>query len=122
MTNRKESPDLPALTQDEEEGRRAPVLTEGTSSMVGDIAAAVAIRDGDVCFLTDAEGMVPLQGPHGFGFYYRDCRYLNGYILMLADREPLAIVASGEHGCMALFQLTNTKIKTERKQGRASGN
>ena len=62
MTNRKESLDLPALTQEEEEECRAPVLTEGTSSMVGDIAAAVAIRDGDLCFLTDAGGTVPLEG------------------------------------------------------------
>lgn len=122
MTNRKESPDLPALIQEEEEGRRAPVLTEGTSSTVGDIAAAVAIRDGDLCFPTDAGGTVPLEGPHGCGLYYHDCRYLNGYTLTLADREPLPIVASGEHGYMALFQVTNTKIKTERKQGRASGN
>lgn len=77
MTNRKESLDLPALTQEEEEECRAPVLTEGTSSMVGDIAAAVAIRDGDLCFLTDAGGTVPLEGPHGFGLYDHDCRCIS---------------------------------------------
>jgi hypothetical protein len=63
----------------EQDDHRQRVLREGTSAIVGELATAVVIKDQDLFFLTDAEGAVPLKGPHGFGLYYHDCRYASGY-------------------------------------------
>lgn len=90
---------------------RAPV--EKAASLAGDIANAVVVKDGDLCFVCDPDGTVPLDGPHGFGLYYRDCRYLNGYEFELAGARPLCLVATAEDGYMAIFQLTNPECRTE---------
>ena len=40
-------------------------------------------KDGDVFLVTNQNGNVPMKGPHGFGLYYHDCRFLDGYLLRL---------------------------------------
>jgi glycogen debranching enzyme len=84
---------------------RAQILSE-TASVTRSIANAVMLKEGDLFFLTEPGGFVPVAGPHGLGLYYRDCRYLNGYELEIAGVHPDALVSSTAHGYMAVSQLT----------------
>jgi glycogen debranching enzyme len=87
--------------------RKQRVLTHGSPSGVASIAGAVVIKDEDLFFLSDASGRVPLEGRHGFGLYYHDCRYLDGYEIRLGDTFPDILAATAERGYCALFELAN---------------
>jgi glycogen debranching enzyme len=87
--------------------RKQRVLTHGTSSGVPSITGAVVVKDEDLFFLSDPNGRVPLSGRHGFGLYYHDCRFLNGYELHFGNSFPDVLAATAERGFAALFELAN---------------
>jgi glycogen debranching enzyme len=100
---------LPSLGADDEPQsvlRETPALTPG-------IADAVIIKDHDLYFLSRPDGRVPLGEDHALGLYYHDCRFLNGYELLLGGRPPEPLVSTGARGYMALFELTNPDIRAE---------
>jgi len=76
------------------------------------IAKAVVIKQGNLFFLSPPEGDVPLTKEHGFGLYYHDCRYLNGYELMVGDEHPEPLAARSSEGPRAVFQLTTPEFQT----------
>lgn len=84
--------------------------------MVRSIADAVVIKQDDLFFLTEPNGRVPLDERHGFGLYYRDCRYLNGYELKVAGTDPTLLVSAASRDFMAVVQLTNADLRM--KNGR----
>jgi len=43
---------------------------------------------------------------HGFGLYYHDCRYLNGYEITVGDAHPESLAARSSEGGRAVFLLT----------------
>jgi glycogen debranching enzyme len=75
------------------------------------VARAVVIKEGDVFFLAEHSGEVPAANQDGFGLYYHDCRFLNGYELRLAGTTPIALVCSAERGSIAHFELTNETLQ-----------
>src|SRR5262249_50987224 len=81
------------------------------TSTTRSIADAVVIKDEDLFFLCDPEGSVPLEAGHGFGLYYHDCRFLNGYELRLSGRKPDRLVWTADQGFLAVLGLSNTDIK-----------
>ncbi len=91
---------------------------ERRSSDLGDprvgssLANAVVIKNGNVCFVADADGMVPLTGGHGFGLYYHDCRFLSGYVVRLAGKLPVALSSAAACPVLAKFELTNPRVRT----------
>src|SRR5690348_16395432 len=87
--------------------RKQRVLTHGTSSGVPSITGALVVKDEDLFFLTDYDGRVPLSGRHGFGLYYHDCRFLNGYEIHFCDSFPDVLAATAERGFAARFELAN---------------
>lgn len=91
------------------------MLTQGEPSHVSGIADAVVIKDGELYFVCGRDGGVPLDCGHGLGLYFRDCRFVSGYEIRLADTalEPLA--SSGEDGFRAIFELTNARIEQDGK-------
>ena len=91
--------------------RKQRVLTKRTPSVVRSIANAIVIKDEDLFLLTERDGSVPFSQGHGFGLYYHDCRFLNGYELQLADTGPDALAATDASGYMATFQLTNPDLR-----------
>ncbi len=95
----------------EERGRKERILKHGVASTTQDISDAVVIKDGNLFFLAQQDGSVPLEEGHGLGLYYHDCRYLNGYQLKLAGGTPMVLVATAIHGFEAIFQLTNPDIR-----------
>jgi glycogen debranching enzyme len=81
------------------------------ASRVRSISGAVVAKDGDLYFLCEPDGRVPLGGSHGFGLYYHDCRFLDGYELSLAGSRPSALMATGRAGFEADLVLTNSDLR-----------
>jgi glycogen debranching enzyme len=98
------------LSPQEKRDRKQRVLTKQTPSIARSISSAIVIKDEDVFLLTQRDGTVPIEPGHGFGLFYHDCRYLNGYELRLAGVKPDSLVATGEKGYMALHELTNPDL------------
>lgn len=79
--------------------------------MAQSIAKAIVIKHGNLFFLAPPEGELPFNLKHGFGLYYHDCRYLNGYELLVGDAHPEALGARASEGGRAIFQLTTPEIR-----------
>jgi glycogen debranching enzyme len=92
--------------------RKQRVLTHGTPSTTSAIADAVVIKDGPLFLLVNPDGNVPVNDGHGLGLYYRDCRYLSGYELFIADTYAQPLVGTASPGFKAVFELTNPDFKT----------
>jgi glycogen debranching enzyme len=90
--------------------RKQRVLTKRTPSIVRSIAHAIVIKDEDLFFLARPDGSVPLGDHHGYGLYYHDCRFLNGYEIKIGGTRPDPLAATAAGGFTAIFQLTNPDI------------
>jgi glycogen debranching enzyme len=96
-----------SLAASHEEHDSMPEMSAVTRS----IAHAVVIKDEDVFFLCQPDGTVPLESNHGFGLYYHDCRYLNGYDIAIGGKLPEHLVWTAESGVKAVMALSNPDIK-----------
>ncbi len=103
----------PNLSPKEEEERKQRVLTHGVPSITNSIADAIVIKDGNMFFLSNPDGDVPMGGDHGYGLYYNDCRYLNGYVMKLANSSPSSLVSNAARGTIAVFEMTNPEVKID---------
>lgn len=101
----------PNVTHKSRKARKRQLLTRGVPSVTRSIADAVCIKNGNIFLVTQPDGSIPVRDGHGFGLYYHDCRYLNGYQFQLADSAP--IVLSGATGAVgsATFELTNPHLE-----------
>lgn len=79
--------------------------------MTSGIAHAIVIKRGNIFFLSDADGCVPLNGDHGLGLYYHDCRFLCGYEFRLGATRLNTLVADDTQGDRAYLQYTNAEIQ-----------
>jgi glycogen debranching enzyme len=102
----------PPISPKETKRRKEQVLTKGVPSVAHSIAKAIVIKHGNLFFLAPPEGEVPFTFGHGFGLYYHDCRYLNGYELLVGDVHPEALGARASEGARAIFQLTTPEFHT----------
>lgn len=114
---RKHKRNLPAGDKDrdplspwEKQEQKEPVLTSPAPSIALSIADAVVIKNEALFFLTQSDGSVPLEGRHGFGLYYHDCRYLDGYQVRIGDVDPTVLVSNADDGFAAVYELTNPEI------------
>jgi glycogen debranching enzyme len=98
-------------TAQEAHDRKQRVLTQGRASITRSIADALVIKDGDVFFLSERNGNVPLDGAHGYGLYYHDCRFLNGYRFHVAGAELDTLASNGAEGFSAILELTNPDLR-----------
>src|SRR2546421_1603525 len=86
------------------------ILVPGVTTIDGKIADALVIKDGNLFFLSEPDGAVPLSTRHGFGLYYHDCRFLDGYEVMVGGRKPEVLVHNAEKGFMATLGLSNPDL------------
>jgi glycogen debranching enzyme len=98
------------LEPKEQQKRKARVFTSPAPSITLSIADAIVIKNEELFFLTKLDGSVPLEGKHGFGLYYHDCRYLDGYQVQIADADPTVLVSNADDDFAAVFELTNPEI------------
>jgi glycogen debranching enzyme len=87
-------------------------IVPNMAAVTRSIAHAVVIKDEDMFFLCQPDGTVPLESNHGFGLYYQDCRYLNGYDINIGGKKPEDLVWTAESGVKAVLALSNPDIKT----------
>jgi glycogen debranching enzyme len=97
----------------EEPERKRRVLTRGTPSITDTIADAVVFKDGDLFLLTRPDGSIPLHHAHGYGLYYHDCRFLNGYELRLGGGPVVPLGSTAAAGDRGTFELTNSDLRVE---------
>ncbi len=98
------------LSPKEKRERKQLVLTKGSPSITRSIADALIQKNENIFFLTQPNGDVPLTKNHGFGLYYHDCRYLNGYELKIANLSPTVLVSGAGSGFSAIIELSNPDI------------
>lgn len=91
--------------------RKRRVLKQGALALVRSIASAIIIKNQDIFFVTEPDGSVPLDNHHGFGLYFHDCRFLNGYELKIAGSDPVVLASTADRGFMSVFDLTNPDIQ-----------
>jgi glycogen debranching enzyme len=95
-------------------GRKKSLPIRGTPSTTGSIAEAVILKDKNVFLLVRPDGSVPLEDNHGFGLYYHDCRFLNGYQLNLKNQCLTRLDTTMLSASSASFRLTNPEVKLPR--------
>ncbi len=76
------------------------------------VARAVVIKTGDIFLLSEKSGEIPADNQDGYGIYYHDCRYLDGYELRVEDTSPNPLGASSDRGSIAHYELTNKDFST----------
>ncbi len=104
-------------SSDDRHDRKHQVLARGTASAAQSIADALVIKDRDVFFLCRPDGEVPVEGRHGFGLYYNDCRFLRGYELRLADGSADRLASSAGDGNAMSIELTNPGAQAGGSEG-----
>lgn len=92
------------------EERKQRVLKGKAPSIVRSIANAVVIKSESLYFLTEPDGNVSINEGHGFGLYYHDCRYLNGYTLTINGIRPNVLASIATEGFRAIFELSNPEL------------
>jgi glycogen debranching enzyme len=75
------------------------------------VARAVVTKAGDVFFLSEQNCELPAENQDGFGLYYHDCRYLNGYRIRFAGTSPNVLGSGTNRGSIAEFELTNAELQ-----------
>jgi glycogen debranching enzyme len=81
-----------------------------TSGAPRNVARAIVTKAGDVFFLSQPNAEVPAGNQDGFGLYYHDCRYLDGYRISFAGTAPNVLVSAAGQGSLAQFELTNEEL------------
>jgi glycogen debranching enzyme len=74
------------------------------------IAGALVLKDGDLFFVSEPNGDVPLDHLHATGLYYHDCRFLDGYELRVAGHRLETLVSTAGRGYQSLVELTNPEL------------
>ena len=97
----------PPRTKRERHERKQRVLTHGAPSTTAAIADAIVVKDGAIFLLTNPDGSVPFHDGHGLGLYYHDCRFLDGYEMLLNETKPQPLVGTAAAGFKAVLELTN---------------
>ncbi|MGH7230604.1 MAG: amylo-alpha-1,6-glucosidase [Nitrospiraceae bacterium] len=102
---------LLASDKAKKDSQREEMLTKGRPTTVESLADAIVMKHENVFFLAKPDGNVPLQDGHGFGLYYHDCRYLNGYELRIDGVMAADLSATAAAGSIGVFTFTNPKIR-----------
>ncbi len=94
--------------------RKQRALGQDRASISESIADALVIKDGEPFLICRNDGQVPLRGPHGFGVYHHDCRFLSGYRMTVAGRALVPLGASEVAGTTLVIYLTNNASRDAR--------
>src|ERR1041385_8823900 len=73
------------------EGPHDETLTKVSPTGVESLAQAIVMKSDNLFFVARRDGSVPMTENHGLGLYYHDCRYVNGYELMVAGQPPVPL-------------------------------
>ncbi|MBU6428868.1 MAG: hypothetical protein KGR26_07660, partial [Cyanobacteria bacterium REEB65] len=99
------------LTSEEQDRRKSHILTRSSPSTKLGIASAITIKDEDVFFLCQHDGLVPRSGEHGLGLYYHDCRYLGTYQFTIQDQALFGLAATARAGFRMVIEVVNPELE-----------
>ncbi len=83
---------------------------EQASAAPRNVSRAVVVKSEDLFFLTEPSGQVPCGNQDGFGLYFHDCRFLNGYEVQIGGTAPNPLGLTAARGSVAEFVLTNEAL------------
>jgi glycogen debranching enzyme len=63
----------------------------------------MVIRDDELMLVMQEDGEIPIMENYGYGLYYHDCRYLNGFLIRLMDMPPTRVLSSDKRGFGSLL-------------------
>ncbi|MBA3264179.1 MAG: amylo-alpha-1,6-glucosidase [Thermoleophilaceae bacterium] len=81
-----------------------------TRAIEADLSDTLVIKDENVFLVTRRGGGLPLDDEHAFGLWYRDCRFLSGYRLLVNGESPALLQASDALGTRTLHDMTNPEL------------
>jgi glycogen debranching enzyme len=80
-------------------------------TLANSITNDMVIRDDELTLVTQRDGEIPITENYGYGLYYRDCRYLSGFLMRLMDTPPTRVLSSDEIGFRSTLMVTNPELK-----------
>ena len=98
--------------------RKQRVLSHVAPLFTASIADATVIKNEGLFFLMSPDGSVPVRGRHGLGLYYHDCRYIDGYELLVNGGTPRVLAVTAPQGDRAVLELTNPDMGGKEIRGR----
>lgn len=90
--------------------RKAQILTKAAPSTTRGIAQAIVLKDAALFVVSESDGQIPFREVHGFGVYYHDCRFLDGYSFELLGKPLELLGSNARSGHEAIFELTNPEL------------
>ncbi len=82
-------------------------VTQSRASQARSVADSLVSKDGNLFFISGPEGEVSLEDSHGYGLYYKDCRWLGGFELKVGGEVPATVHASDWRPYECRLQRTN---------------
>src|SRR5207244_12321892 len=92
-----------AAASDSIAGEENPNLVPEVHSIRGNVAEALVIKNGNLFYLSEPDGTVPLARGHGVGLYSHDCRFLMRYELKLSGRKQEVALRSCDRRLMRML-------------------
>jgi glycogen debranching enzyme len=89
---------------------RERILTQPEPAKIRKSTDAVVLKGGGLFLVATEGGDVPFALPHAYGLFYRDCRFLDGYILLLDGIEPVVLGGTTERSVETRHRVTNEEL------------
>ncbi len=93
-----------------EHQRKERVLTQPRSATVARTTEAIVCKYKGLFLTTNEAGDVPHDDVHGVGLYLHDCRYLDGYELLVEGQPPTPLSTFSSRGFETVHYLANPDI------------
>lgn len=74
------------------------------------ITNELVIRQDNLTYVTLDNGEIPIVNNSGYGLYFKDCRFLSGYLLKIMGMSPTPILSNDERGYQSLVVITNPEF------------
>ncbi len=91
-------------------------LNQGVSLALGEVKEGrLVLKEGDYFLYTNLEGDIPILNKGGFGFYYRDTRFLSAYEVKINGSSPVLLHSTAERNYVGHVEATNVEINFDGK-------
>jgi len=91
------------------------VLTHADPAKVRKTSDAVVLKAGCTFLVATESGDVPFEGPHGYGLFFHDCRFLDGYTLRINGATPISLAATADRAFRTHHHLTTSTLREHRR-------
>lgn len=100
-----------------QEKSRERILTQAHPAKVVQSTGAVVLKEASVFLVATEGGDIPFDLPHGFGLFFKDCRFLDGYEVTINDVALTVLSGGGGRGFETHHHLGNPELGPREGQG-----